>query len=155
MKNWLQIAKEENEKFNNSDLAKLSDAKIKHLATVKENGINAKNSGQFLEFARKGGKTQGKIRGKLNVQSGHLANIRKLSTSKEVRARAKANTDYKAIAEKHKKPIYQFTMDGKFIKKYNSVKEAAEILGIQSSNITNAAKGRYKHYKKFIWKYKK
>jgi hypothetical protein len=155
MKNWLQQAIEENEKFNKSDFGKLSDAKINHLATVKQNGINAKKSGQFYEFAKEGGKKQGKITGKHNAKSGHLANIRKLASTKEVRERAKANTDYKAIAENQKKPIYQFTMDGKFIAEYPSIKEAALIIGCHPCNITAVANGYQKSCKKSIWKHKK
>lgn len=155
MKNWLEIAKEENEKFNNSELGKMSDAKINSMVGSKLGGKSAVKSGQLLKAAINGGKKQGKITGKNNVKNGHWDKIRKLALTKEARAKAKANTDYKTIAENQKVPIYQFTMEGKFIKKFNSIKEAAQILGIQSSNITNAAKGRYPHYKKFIWKYQK
>lgn len=155
MKNWLEIAKEENEKFNNSELGKLSDAKINSMVGSRLGGQNAVKSGQLLKAAIKGGKKQGKITGKNNVKSGHLDKIRKLALTKDVRKKAVENTNWDEVAKKLNKKIYQFSMDNKFIAEYSSVKEAAEILGIQSSNITNAAKGRYPHYKKFIWKYQK
>ena len=64
------------------------------------------------------------------------------------------NTDYKAIAEKNKKPIIQFDKNGTFVKEWSSIKEASEILNISSSNITNCAKGRERSSGGFVWKYK-
>jgi len=65
-----------------------------------------------------------------------------------------SNTDYKAIAEKKKKPILQFTKDGTFVREWLSIKEAGEVLGINSSSITNCAKGRISSTGGFIWKYR-
>lgn len=155
MKNWLEIAKEENNKFNNSDFGKLSDGKLRQLEASKLGGKSAVKSGQLAKASINGGKSQGKIRGKINVETGHLANIRKLAITKEVRDRAKANTNYKEIAEKIKKPIYQFDMKGKFMAKFNSVKEASEFVGCSPCSITNVAKGKSKSCKKSIWKYEK
>lgn len=108
----------------------------------------------IVKAAVLGGKKQGTIRGKHNVDSGHLDKIRKLASSKSAREKAVKNTDYKKIATNNEVPILQFDLMGNFIAEYKSIKEASQILSIQSSNITNTAKGRYPHYKKFIWKYK-
>jgi hypothetical protein len=101
-----------------------------------------------------GGKKQGPVTGKKNVDSGHWDEIRKLASSKSSREKAVKNTDYKKIATNNEVPILQFDLMGNFIAEYKSIKQASQILSIQSSNITNTAKGRYPHYKKFIWKYK-
>lgn len=63
MKSWLEIAKEENEKFNNSELGKLTDGKIKLI----ENGINSGKrnykSGLLKKIAKSGGKANYKKNG--------------------------------------------------------------------------------------------
>jgi hypothetical protein len=59
--------------------------------------------------------------------------------------------------KKNFKKIYQYTKDGKFVKSYNSLKEAAKELNILSSCITHCAKGNVKFptYGGFIWRYEK
>lgn len=42
------------------------------------------------------------------------------------------------------KKVQQFTLEGEFIKEYNSTKEAGEILGVRSANIAAAANGQKK-----------
>jgi hypothetical protein len=150
---WIELQKSL-EGFNN-DRPQMSDKKLSHWNGAKLGGKSAVNSGQLLKAAVNGGKSQGKIRGKINVESGHLNNIRKLAITKEARTKAKANTNYIAIAEKMKKVIYQFDMNGKFVAKFNSVKEASEFVGCSPCSITNVAKGKSKSCKKSIWKYKK
>lgn len=50
--------------------------------------------------------------------------------------------------------IYQFDLDGNFIRKYRGYKEAAECnLGTTVNGITRAAKGIIPYYKNYIWKY--
>ena len=53
---------------------------------------------------------------------------------------------------RHKK-VKQFTLDGSFLKEFNSVKEAASFMKCSSSLISNACNGKLKHGKGFIWKY--
>ena len=61
------------------------------------------------------------------------------------------NNNLQAI-EKTKKDIYCYDLEGNFIKKYNSLSEAEQELGIPNSNISRAAKnkGRTKQYQ---WSY--
>lgn len=49
-------------------------------------------------------------------------------------------------------PILQFTLDGYFIKKYHSLKEAADATNSLSSNILKVCKGIYKSHNGYIWK---
>lgn len=65
-----------------------------------------------------------------------------------------ANTDYKSIAEKNRKPILQFHKDGTFVKEWTSIKEAGETLKIHRTDITQCCKGRYKSAGGYSWKYK-
>lgn len=51
------------------------------------------------------------------------------------------------------KKIAQYTVDGEFLKEYNSIKEAADATGAKSPNIHHALTGMYKTSAGFIWKY--
>lgn len=53
-----------------------------------------------------------------------------------------------------RKPILQYTLDGEFLKEWESIKQASEELNISSSYICNYLKGRNKMCGDFIWKYK-
>lgn len=60
--------------------------------------------------------------------------------------------DSHALKQQHS--VNQYDMDGNFIKRWDSIKEAAKTLGIKSkSNIVMCCQGRYKHCKHFIWRY--
>lgn len=73
------------------------------------------------------------------------------------------NTAYGTRTQRTSKRIQQLTLDGKYIKTFNSVKEASRVLGIGSSNIHNCAinktitKNGNKYICRsaggFIWKY--
>lgn len=52
------------------------------------------------------------------------------------------------------KPILQYTLDGNFIREWESIKQASEELNISSCHICNYLKGRNKICSDFIWKYK-
>ena len=64
-----------------------------------------------------------------------------------------ANFDYKAKAEKCKKPIIQFDLQGNFIKQWDSVTKVGIKLNITPTNIVNCLKGRQKTGGGYIWKY--
>lgn len=49
--------------------------------------------------------------------------------------------------------VYQYSKDGDFIRKYNSIQEAADITGINRCNIGNALSGVQKTAGGFIWKH--
>lgn len=55
----------------------------------------------------------------------------------------------------NKRPIQQFTPEGVFVAEYDSVKEAADALGILACNIVHNANGDGKTYKGYKWRYKK
>ena len=68
----------------------------------------------------------------------------------------------KPLTEEHKqnmskaisKPIIQFTLEGVFIREWQSATIASRELNINQSNISACCKGRYKTCRGFIWKYK-
>lgn len=49
-------------------------------------------------------------------------------------------------------PVYQFTLDGVFIKKYNSVSEATLNTGAERTTLYKCLNGKFKNCKGFIWK---
>ena len=53
----------------------------------------------------------------------------------------------------YSRKVSQYTMDGKFIKTWASIKDAANFYSIYSSGITRACLGKIKHCNNFIWKY--
>lgn len=55
---------------------------------------------------------------------------------------------------KKKKSIIQFSLDGEYIKEWNSITDASNYLNISKDNIISCCSGRYKQSGGFIWKYK-
>lgn len=53
----------------------------------------------------------------------------------------------------YKRPIYQYTLDGKFIKKWDGVVDIVRELGYNQGNVVSCARGRYKQAYGFLWKY--
>ena len=51
------------------------------------------------------------------------------------------------------KPVYQYDLNGNFIQKFNSTKEAARILQKSQGNISSAANGKRKTAYGYIWSY--
>lgn len=61
--------------------------------------------------------------------------------------------DYKNLGKA--KEVYQYDLNGKFIKSYSSGGEAARALGMSKcSHITECCRGKIKTYKGFVWRYK-
>src|SRR5208337_991003 len=54
---------------------------------------------------------------------------------------------------KKEKIVYQYSLDGQLIKKWNSFKEATKELSILSSGISNALTNKNKSYKNYQWFY--
>ena len=50
-------------------------------------------------------------------------------------------------------PIAQYTKDGEYVATFESIKNATETTGINGSQISGCAKGKYKSAGGFIWKY--
>ena len=68
-------------------------------------------------------------------------------------------TRNKRISEKNtngklSKPILQFTLDGRFVKEWPSVRQAEREGGFNQSHITDCCRGKLKKHKDFIWRYK-
>lgn len=55
--------------------------------------------------------------------------------------------------ERNKHHVIQYTLDGKFVKKYEDLKDAGKAVNSSASNIANVCRGIQKTAKGFIWKY--
>lgn len=54
----------------------------------------------------------------------------------------------------HRRVILQFSLDGEFIREFNSIKEASEEISISKSAIVHCLKGKTKKAGGYKWKYK-
>ena len=52
------------------------------------------------------------------------------------------------------KPVLQYTLNGEFVREWESAKQAEREGGFISTNICMCCKGKIKKHKDFIWKYK-
>lgn len=60
-------------------------------------------------------------------------------------------TTHKSVV---RKPVLQFSIEGMFIREWESAKAAGEALGIHANRITTCCKGHRNHAGNSIWKYK-
>jgi group I intron endonuclease len=67
------------------------------------------------------------------------------------------NSNFGKLGGKHQssKKIYQYSLDGMFIKEYGGAREAARCIGGLQSNISSCARGSIHKSYGFIWKYEK
>jgi hypothetical protein len=63
-------------------------------------------------------------------------------------------SDYKIPNHKSNKGVIQYSINGNFIKEWDSIKEACLSLNIDSGTVVSHLKGRQKTAFGFIWKYK-
>lgn len=65
--------------------------------------------------------------------------------------------DRSAIAKNNaiKKKVIQYTLDGKYIKEWDSLTDIQNELGFCRRNISKCCEGKYKQANNFIWKFKK
>lgn len=57
------------------------------------------------------------------------------------------------IINSNKKTVYQYTLDGQFLKEWKSLKEIEHILGYSSSNISSCCNNKLKHSYGFRWSF--
>lgn len=64
------------------------------------------------------------------------------------------NIHYGTAIQRISKPVYQYTLDGEFVKEWQSAHEIERQLGYHSSAISKVCRGIKNKHKGFIWKYK-
>ena len=66
---------------------------------------------------------------------------------------AQYNTNYGTRTEKCSKPVLQYTLDGEFVREWESTAECGRN-GYDQGHVAACCKGKRKSHHKFIWKYK-
>jgi group I intron endonuclease len=74
--------------------------------------------------------------------------------SKSTISKRVVGTDFKTRSNKFNKEVVQYSIEGVFIRKWNSIKEAGESFGSNGSSICLCCKGARISAHKFLWKYK-
>lgn len=64
------------------------------------------------------------------------------------------NDRAKKVGRKTSKPVYQYSLEGFFIKKWNNAQEVYRETGYLASNICSCCNGKLNTAYKYIWKYK-
>lgn len=67
--------------------------------------------------------------------------------------RKQSSEHIQKAANSRKKPIIQYTLDGKFVAEYDSAKDAAEQLGVYASAINRCCNGNTKTSYNFKWRF--
>ena len=57
-------------------------------------------------------------------------------------------------SKKKSKPVLQYTLDGEFVREWESAKQAEKEGGFDNGHIISVCKGKRPHHKGYIWKYK-
>lgn len=71
----------------------------------------------------------------------------------ELIAKYKTNETKQKLSDKKKKKVNQYTIDGKFIKTFNSMDEASKEYDVTRQNIYANCSGKRKTACGFIWRY--
>ena len=66
---------------------------------------------------------------------------------------AEYNINYGTRTEKTSKPILQFTKNGEFVKRWNSIRGVEREKGFNNSHIAECCKGKLKTANGYIWRY--
>lgn len=61
--------------------------------------------------------------------------------------------DYQHINDKQKKPVIQFSAEGNYINRYESLAQASKIMGVNTGHLCECLKGHRHTCGGFIWKY--
>lgn len=80
----------------------------------------------------------------------------KISKSHKGKIKSKTHIENikKAIIRKQGRPINQYSLEGKFIKEWPCVAEAADFYKVDRSSLMRCCQGKFKKSAGYVWKYK-
>lgn len=96
----------------------------------------------------KGKKLSLKTRDKISA-----SHIGKKGVSPSEETRRKNSEANKGIKAHQAKPVFQFDLEGRFIKRFEYIKQVTEILGFHNAHISRCCRGELKTSHGFIWRY--
>ena len=77
--------------------------------------------------------------------------------SAETRQKISKAKKGKQLSEEHRakisKPVLQYTKNGQFLAKFNSISESSRVTGIRHGNISNCCLGKNKSAGGYVWKF--
>ena len=65
------------------------------------------------------------------------------------------NLEYSDVSNRNKKAVCQYSSDGNFLRTFDSIKEAAIVIGVRPNNISCCCRGKYKKSAGYIWRFAK
>lgn len=90
----------------------------------------------------------------------NLCRVTKREKQQRVIARNRMYPFFKTADRSHwkknyskRKPVAQYDLEGNFIKQYHSIKEASKQNSVEDKAIIQVAKGLYKQWNGFVWRY--
>lgn len=125
-------------------------------------GLNVSKGGHYFWEVNKGKKHSEATIGKMKEWWAENAKPRSLETIQKITQTKKQNprNTTPELIEKYrqtstlKKPIYQFLINGDFVREFESINDASRSLGIRNDGISACLRGLQKSSGGFIWKYK-
>ena len=122
---------------------------IKELSTKYPNGYNLTDGGD----GRSGYQLSDEERKKMSESlKGRKAWNKGIPASEEIKR--KLSEAHKGILPSNSKIIYQYTLDGEFVREWKSAQECGRN-GYDFSNVCSCCRGERKTHKGFIWSYTK
>ena len=126
-------------------------------------GLNVSKGGHYFWEVNKGKKHSEATIEKMKEWWSENAKPRSFETIQKITQTKKQNprNTTPELIEKYrqtstlKKPIYQFSINGDFIKEFESINDAARLLGIRNDGISACLRERQKSSGGYVWKYKK
>lgn len=82
-----------------------------------------------------------------------ISNETRIKISNALKGRKMEKEWVEKMADGHRKPILQYSLDNKLVKRWSSITDIEKELGIAHQSITACCKGRIKTSHNYIWKY--
>lgn len=137
-----------------TQLNEAEDNCIKLYGTMSPQGYNLKRGGANGRFSKESRKKVSEARKK------RFKNPEELKKLSEASKKCWKNEEYrKKQSESNKnnpkqsKTVYQYTLDGKFVKEWCSVREIERVLGFNHGNISTCCNGKLKSAYDHLWSF--
>jgi hypothetical protein len=126
---------------------KINDILVQNSKRVTQYDLDMNKISEFLSI--------GDAQRKTNIERGNISkccNLKVISAGGYI-WRYEGDTQVRYRKKRKTKSVLQFDLDGNFIKKFNSVKEAANELEINGAGINSCCINKFKSSNGYIWKY--
>ena len=130
------------------------DLVVDHIIPVSEGGTHAVNNLRWTDLKGNANNERTK-RNMANASIGRKQSKETIQKRIEkVRGRKHTDEQRHNISKGRMKPIIQYTLDGEFVREWESAKTAGETLGVSYGNISNCVHNTRKSAYGYVWKAK-